>query len=98
MGDDAPPSLKTEFFPALTLHALFFIFAGSTNFPPFGQVCEYAFLAFWIAVAVLNFHRRGVLTKVDLFFIRYGFFPVCVLSFFLTRWIWHLRGYDYTLL
>jgi hypothetical protein len=57
------------------------------------QVCFYAFVAFWGGVAVLRFHRRGALSRVDLLLIRYGYILVCIISFFITRWIWHWRGF-----
>jgi hypothetical protein len=57
------------------------------------QVCFYAFVAFWSGVLVLRFHRRGALSRVDLLLIRYGYILVCIISFFITRWIWHWRGF-----
>ena len=56
------------------------------------QVCFYAFVAFWTGVLVLCFRRRGALSRVDLLLIRYGYILVCVISFFITRWIWDWRG------
>ena len=57
------------------------------------QICFYACVAFWCGVLVLHVHRRAVLTRVDLFLIRYGYIPVCILSFFITRLIWEWRGF-----
>jgi len=58
------------------------------------QVCLYAFAAFWAGVGVLV-ARRGpaALSRLDLGLIRGGYVPVCIISFFLTHWIWSLRGY-----
>jgi hypothetical protein len=58
-----------------------------------GQVCIYAFLGFWGGVFVLRVRTRDVLTKVDLLLIRGGYILVCILSFFITRSIWTLRGF-----
>lgn len=59
----------------------------------FFQICFYAFVAFWAAFALMSFRRKKIYSRFDLRLIRYGFIPLCVISFFLTRWIWHLRGY-----
>jgi len=57
------------------------------------QVCFYAILAFWGGVAVLCSRRKKPYTPVDILLFRYGSIPLCIISFYLTRWIWHLRGY-----
>ncbi len=57
------------------------------------QSCAYAFVAFWSGVAVLSFRRKKPYTRVDIRLFRYGSIPLCIMSLFLTRWIWHLRGY-----
>jgi hypothetical protein len=62
-----------------------------------GQVCLSALLAFWGGVLVLRVRTRGALTKTDLMLVRGGYILVCVISYFVTRWIWHLRGYDHYL-
>jgi hypothetical protein len=58
------------------------------------QVCLYAFVAFWGGTGLL-IARRGAaaLSRLDLGLIRGGYVPVCIISFFLTHWIWSLRGY-----
>jgi hypothetical protein len=58
------------------------------------QVCFYAFTAYWAGVGLLRLRAGAALSKVDLLLIRSGYLPACVLSFFLTYSIWHLRGYD----
>jgi len=58
------------------------------------QVCLYALLAFWSGVAVLRIRSKGPPSKVDLALVRGGFILVCLLSFFITRLIWRLRGFD----
>jgi hypothetical protein len=57
------------------------------------QSCFYAFAAFWVGVGVIVWRRASAPTKVDLVIVRGGFIVLCVLSFFLTHGIWHLRGY-----
>jgi hypothetical protein len=56
-------------------------------------VAFFALAAYWGAVLLIRLRRRGFYTKLDLAFFRWGFFIVCVTSFFLARWIWRLRGY-----
>ena len=57
------------------------------------QTCLYAFAGFWGGAALLMVRRGAAMSRLDLSLIRYGFIPVCILSFFLTHWIWTLRGY-----
>jgi hypothetical protein len=59
----------------------------------FAQMCAYGVAGFWGGFAVLRMRRRNVLTRLDFVLIRFGTIPVCALSFFLTLWIWRLRGY-----
>ncbi len=58
-----------------------------------GQVCLFALLGFWGGVFVLRARSRGTLTRVDLMLIRGGYILVCIISFFVTRLVWALRGY-----
>jgi len=91
-----PPiaTLRSELPFALVLQTIIMVVAGMIlDGGGVLQICFYAFVAFWIGVGVLRFRRRGVLTRVDLFLIRYGFILACILSFIITRWIWQLRGY-----
>lgn len=57
------------------------------------QVCLYAFAAFWGGAGLLIARRGAALSRLDLGLIRGGYLPVCIISFFLTHWIWSLRGY-----
>jgi hypothetical protein len=94
MSDTVPPSLKTEWLPALVFQMPILVLASMVlDGGGIAQVCFYALVAFWSGVAVLHFHRRGALTRVDLLLIRYGYILVCIISFIITRWIWHWRGY-----
>lgn len=57
------------------------------------QSCFYAFVGFWTGVVIILWRRASAPTKIDLMIVRGGFIVLCVLSFFLTQRIWHLRGY-----
>lgn len=88
------PSLKTEWLPALVFQMPILVLSSMVlDFGGIAQVCFYALVAFWGGVAVLHVRRSGSLSRVDLLLIRYGYILACVISFFVTRWIWHLRGY-----
>jgi len=94
MSDTTHPSLKTEWLPALVFQMPILVLSSMVlDGGGIAQVCFYAFVAFWCGVLVLRFHRRGALTRVDLFLIRYGYILVCVASFFITRLIWQWRGF-----
>ena len=61
-----------------------------------GQVLQcvaYAAGAYWIGVFIIVGRRTERLTRLDRLLIRWGFPMLCVVSFFLTRWIWSLRGF-----
>ena len=95
MSDSAPvPSLKTEWLPALVFQMPILVLASMIlDGGGIAQVCFYALVAFWVGVAVLHVHRKGALSRVDLLLIRYGYIFVCIMSFFITRWIWQWRGF-----
>jgi hypothetical protein len=57
------------------------------------QVCFYALAAFWGGLIVLLARHRVALMRVDVLLIRWSYIPLCVGSFFVTYWIWSLRGY-----
>ena len=56
------------------------------------QLCLFAAVAFWIGVAVIWFRRRSTPTKLDLLVIEAGYLALCVVSFFLSFWVWNRRG------
>ncbi len=58
----------------------------------FLQLCIFAAVAFWIGVAVIWLRRRTTPTKLDLLVIEAGYLGLCVISFFLSYWIWSRRG------
>jgi len=57
------------------------------------QVCLYAFAGFWVGAGLLVARRGAALTWMDIRLIRWSYIPLCVAAFFLTHWIWRLRGY-----
>jgi hypothetical protein len=78
---------------AFALQATILVFTallldGGTIF----QVCVYALVGFWGGVTVLRIRAKGELSTLDLLLIRYGYVPACIISFFVTREVWHLRG------
>lgn len=52
----------------------------------------FAVAAFWGAAGLMLRRRARVLTALDVFLLRWGFFIVLVISFVVARWIWGLRG------
>jgi hypothetical protein len=56
------------------------------------ELCIFAAVAFWIGVAVIWFRRRSNPTRLDLLAIEAGYVVLCVISFFLSYWIWSRRG------
>ena len=87
-------SIRTELPFALATQSVVLVLASMIlDGGGIAQVCFYAFAAFWGGVLVLRLHRRDALSNVDLLLIRYGYILVCIVSFFITRWIWHWRGF-----
>ena len=56
------------------------------------QIFGIALLAFWGGAIVLIWRRPQLPSRLDIKLIRFGYFPVVLISFFLSVWIWHLRG------
>jgi hypothetical protein len=57
------------------------------------QIIGYAALAYWTGYGLIMARRHGRLTGADRVLIRWGFLMLCFASLFITRFIWHLRGY-----
>jgi hypothetical protein len=70
-----------------------FLSAGMLDGGELAQVCLYAFAAFWGGTGVLIARRGAALTRADILLIRWSYIPLCIVSFYLTHWIWSLRGY-----
>jgi hypothetical protein len=92
-----PRAFANEVFPALVLQVPILVLAGMIlDGGGVFQACAYALAGFWGGVGVLRLRRRGYLSRLDSFLIRYGYILACIISFFVTHWIWRLRGYgDY---
>ena len=58
-----------------------------------GQICSFAFVAFWGGAIITIWRRRLNPTKFDIFIIRSGYVPLCVITVLLTSKIWELRGF-----
>lgn len=56
------------------------------------QLCGMSMIAFWGGAAVLIYRHPHNPTRTDLELIRFGFFPVIVLTLFIAVWVWRLRG------
>lgn len=56
------------------------------------RICLYAAVAFWGGVAVIRLRRGTPPTKADLTLIEGGYVVVGVIAYFVTHWIWQLRG------
>ena len=56
-------------------------------------VAFFALFAYWGGVLLIRARRPHGFTKTDLFLFRWGYFLLCVVSFFLAQFIWKLRGY-----
>ena len=56
------------------------------------QVCGMAFLAFCIGIGLIMFRRSLSPSRADLLLIRFGFVPLFVAAFFISRFVWKIRG------
>ena len=56
-------------------------------------VALFALIAYWGGVWLISARRPHGFTKTDLFLFRWGFFMLCVVSYFLAQFIWKFRGY-----
>ena len=55
-------------------------------------ICLFAVAGFWGGVGVLVLRRKARASRFDLALIRWGFLPVCALSFVMCSWIWGPKG------
>ena len=91
MSDSAQPAtpLQSAIYSACIQQCIIMVLAAMIlDGGGIHQVCLFALLGFWGGVFVLRARNRGALTRVDLMLIRGGFIPVCIISFFVTRWVW----------
>lgn len=87
-------SLSEEWTFPLLQQAIVMILAGMVlDGGRIFQMCFYAMVAYWGGIFMMSRRRKKAYTRVDLLLVRYAFIPLCVISGYLTSWIWHLRGY-----
>jgi len=89
----ATPLSEAVRFALLQQALVLLLSAGMLDGGQLAQVCLYAFAGFWSGAGVLIARRGPALTRLDILLIRWSSIPLCVLSYFLTHWIWRLRGY-----
>ncbi len=58
------------------------------------RICGIALVAFWGGAAVLVWRRPQTPTETDIALIRFGYFPVAVIAFFLVHFVWTVRGVE----
>ena len=56
------------------------------------QVFAFSMAAFWAGTLMIWARRRVNPTKLDLYLIEGGSIPLCVLAYFLSAFIWSVRG------
>src|SRR4051794_8658813 len=80
---------------SLIQQAVAFVFCGLVlDGGGFFLIVFFAFVAFWIGAFIILSRRGQQTSKLEILFLKWGFFPFCIFSFFLARWIWILRVYD----
>ncbi len=60
-----------------------------------GQCAQFTFVAivaFWTSVIVLILRRPWNPSKIDILYIKWGFFPILLSTPFIMGYIWHIRG------
>jgi hypothetical protein len=91
-----PPKRKSSgpFIDGCILQGVMMVLAGMIlDGGAVFQSTLYAWIAFWGGALVHVARHKGKPTETDLLLMRYGHFFLSVLSYFLTGWIWKLRGY-----
>ena len=87
------PKYDSPIFEAVVLQIVLGLLAGMVlDGGAIAQFCGIALVAFWSGTVVLIWRHPQTPTRVDLELIRFGYLPVVVVAFFLSMWIWHLRG------
>lgn len=89
----APP-LKSALLSALVQQLVVLLLVFNTrNAEELAQVSLFAFLSFWGGLSGLVIRRGMSPTRIDLLVTTYGYAPLCVLTLYLSRAIWHWRGF-----
>jgi len=50
--------------------------------------------AYWMGFCLIWLGRGAAVTKLDVALVRWGFLPLCIVSFFVTGFIRNLRSHD----
>ena len=80
---------------AVAQFAFLFLFAIADHvYGDLLMVCLRTSLAFWAGSCILLLRRRKHPTPSDLFYLRWGYWLLCVAGVFLTKWIWIWRGLE----
>jgi hypothetical protein len=58
-------------------------------------ICFRTVPAFWSGVILIWLRRRQRPKAADLLFIRWGYFPLCVVAVFITKAFWAWRGLEW---
>ena len=56
------------------------------------NMCLIALVAFWVGALIIGVRRPQTPTRSDLVFIRFGYFPLCVLTVSFTLSLWRWKG------
>lgn len=79
---------------ALVQQAIILVLAGMIlDGGVMGMVCLFGSAAFWATVGLIYLRRRSGLSSFDMAYLSSGPLLLCVVSYFLTRFVWALRGY-----
>jgi hypothetical protein len=88
------PKYDSPIFEAIAVQ-IFVAIVGALIIDPIGlaQVLGIALLAFWGGVVVLIWRHPQSPSRFDLVFIRFGYFVVIPVAFFVVPLVWQLRGF-----
>ncbi len=71
---------------------LYFFFGMALDGGILFQNLYFTSLAFWGSVVVLLLRKRWNPSPADLFYVKWGFFPILIIAPFIALFVWHLRG------
>ena len=85
-------SYRSAIWTAVKIQLVVTVICGFVTDQTLARLFGVALVAFWVAAAVLILRRPQSPSAFDLWFVRFGFLAVSVVSVVLTPLIWHLRG------
>ncbi len=93
MAFTASPSYRAAIWISIPQQVIaLFLSCSILDFEEMKQICGISLLAFWACIGLIIFRRRLNPSRLDLWFIQFGFFPLFIGGFFLVFLIWTLRG------